>query len=93
MWAADQGHAAAVKLLIDRGADLSARSNPAPRDRSPARLGKATDPRKQNRALQAVAAGATREEVARLAVRERSGTFRPEISRPGSSRSRTMAAG
>jgi ankyrin repeat protein len=70
MWAADQGHAEAVKLLIERGADAKARSNPAPRDRSPARLGKANDPRKQNRALQAAVSGATREEVARLAVRE-----------------------
>jgi ankyrin repeat protein len=70
MWAADQGHAGAVTLLLERGADASVRSNPAPRDRSPARLGKANDPRRQNRALQAAAAGATREEVARLAVRE-----------------------
>ena len=27
MWAADQGHAAAIQLLIQRGADLQARSN------------------------------------------------------------------
>jgi ankyrin repeat protein len=70
MWAADQGHAEAVRLLVGQGANPNLRSNPAPRDRSPARLGKANDPRKQNRALQAVAAGASREEVARLAVRE-----------------------
>ena len=46
MWAADEGHAPAVKLLIERGADIKARSNPAPRGRGPA-LGKANDPRKQ----------------------------------------------
>ena len=45
MWAADEGHAAAVKLLIERGADIKAKSNPAPRGRGPA-LGKANDPRK-----------------------------------------------
>jgi ankyrin repeat protein len=44
MWAADQGHASAVKLLIDRGADIASRSNAAERGRGPA-LGKATDPR------------------------------------------------
>ena len=30
MWAAAQGHPAAVQLLIERGADVNARSNPAP---------------------------------------------------------------
>ena len=40
-----KAHAAAVKLLIGRGADIKARSNPAPRGRGPA-LGKANDPRK-----------------------------------------------
>jgi ankyrin repeat protein len=45
MWAADEGHPAAVKLLIERGADISARSNPAERGRGPA-LGKAGDPRR-----------------------------------------------
>jgi ankyrin repeat protein len=69
MWAADQGHATAMQLLIERGADLNARSNPAPRGRT-AYLGKANDPRRSNRALAAAAAGATREEVERLAVRE-----------------------
>ena len=58
MWAADQGHAAAVQLLIDRGADLQARSSATARDRETARLGKANDPRKANRALQARAGGA-----------------------------------
>ena len=48
MWAADEGHAAAVKLLIERGADIKARSNPAQRGRGPA-LGKANDPRKAGR--------------------------------------------
>ena len=66
MWAADQGHAAAMQLLVDRGADLNVRSNPAPRGRT-AYLGKANDPRRSNRALAAAAAGATREEVERLA--------------------------
>ena len=69
MWAADQGHAAAMQLLIDRGADLNVRSNSAPRGRT-AYLGKANDPRRSNRALAAAAAGATPEEVARLAQRE-----------------------
>ena len=46
MWAADEAHAPAVKLLVARGADVKARSNPAPRGRGPA-LGKANDPRKQ----------------------------------------------
>jgi cytohesin len=46
MWAADEGHAAAIQLLAARGADIKARSNPAPRGRGPA-LGKANDPRKQ----------------------------------------------
>ena len=69
MWAADQGHAAAMKLLIERGADINARSNPATRGRT-AYLGKANDPRRSNRALAAAAAGATREEVERLAQRE-----------------------
>ena len=69
MWAADQGHTAAVKLLIDRGADLNARSNPAPNPRR-GPPGKSVDPRRSNRALAAAAAGATREEVERLAQRE-----------------------
>jgi len=69
MWAADQGHTAAVTLLIDRGADLNARSNPAPNPRR-GPPGKSVDPRRSNRALAAAAAGATREEVERLAQRE-----------------------
>ena len=54
MWAADEGHAPAIQLLIQRGADIKARSNPAPRGRGPA-LGKANDPRKQVAAQGAVA--------------------------------------
>ena len=50
MWAADEGHSAAIQLLIQRGADIQARSNPAPRGRGPA-LGKANDPRKAVAAL------------------------------------------
>ncbi len=46
MWASDEGHAAAIKLLIERGADIKATSAPAERGRGPA-LGKANDPRKQ----------------------------------------------
>jgi ankyrin repeat protein len=45
MWAADEGHAAGIQFLIQRGADIKARSNPAERGRGPA-LGKANDPRK-----------------------------------------------
>ena len=69
MWAADQGHTAAVQLLIDRGADVNARSNPAPNPRR-GPPGKSVDPRRSNRALAAAAAGATPEEIARLARRE-----------------------
>jgi ankyrin repeat protein len=69
MWAADQGHADAVQLLLDRGADAGARSNPAFRGRT-AYLGKANDPRKSNRALAAAAAGASPEEIARLASKD-----------------------
>jgi ankyrin repeat protein len=46
MWAADEGHAAAIQLLIQRGADIKAKSDPTERGRGPA-LGKANDPRKQ----------------------------------------------
>src|SRR5215475_5726992 len=46
MWAADESHSAVVQLLIQRGADVNARSNSAPRGRGPA-LGKANDPRRQ----------------------------------------------
>ena len=45
MWAADEAHPAAVKLLIERGADFKARSSPTERGRGPA-LGKAGDPRR-----------------------------------------------
>jgi ankyrin repeat protein len=45
MWAADEAHPEALQFLIERGADIKARSNPAPRGRGPA-LGKANDPRK-----------------------------------------------
>jgi ankyrin repeat protein len=69
MWAADQGHAATIQLLVQRGADVNARSNPAPRGRT-AYLGKANDPRRSNRALQAAAAGATRAEIERLSSKD-----------------------
>ena len=45
MWAADEGHEAAIKLLIDRGADKNAKSNLAQRGGGPA-LGKSNDPRR-----------------------------------------------
>jgi ankyrin repeat protein len=45
MWAADEGHADAIQLLIQNGADFAARSDPAERGRGPA-LGKANDPRR-----------------------------------------------
>jgi uncharacterized protein len=45
MWAADEAHPAAVQFLIQRGADITARSNPAERGRGPA-LGKSNDPRR-----------------------------------------------
>ena len=44
MWAAAQRHPAAVQLLVDRGADVSAVSNPAWMDR-PISYAKAVDPR------------------------------------------------
>jgi uncharacterized protein len=46
MWAADESHPAAVQYLIERGADVKARSNPTARGRGAA-LGKANDPRRQ----------------------------------------------
>ena len=46
MWAADEGHAPAIQLLIQRGADIKAKSNLVERGRGPA-LGKSNDPRKQ----------------------------------------------
>jgi ankyrin repeat protein len=57
MWAADEGHAAAIQLLVQRGADIKSQSDPAERGRGPA-LGKSNDPRKQVEALgKALAAG------------------------------------
>ena len=44
MWAAAQKHPAAVKLLVEHGADVSAVSDPAWQDR-PVRYAKAVDPR------------------------------------------------
>src|SRR5262249_51465514 len=46
MWAADEGHAAAIQFLIEHGADIKAQSDLVERGRGPA-LGKANDPRKQ----------------------------------------------
>jgi ankyrin repeat protein len=69
MWAADQGHAAAVQLLVDRGADLNAHSNPAPNPRR-GPPGKSVDPRRSNRALQAAAAGASKAEIERLSSKD-----------------------
>ena len=46
MWAADEGHAPAIQLLIQRGADIKAQSDLAERGRGPA-LGKSNDPRRQ----------------------------------------------
>jgi ankyrin repeat protein len=45
MWAADEGHAPAIQLLIQHGADIKARSTAVERGRGPA-LGKANDPRR-----------------------------------------------
>jgi ankyrin repeat protein len=57
MWAADEGHAPAIQLLLQHGADIKARSDPAERGRGPA-LGKSNDPRKAVEALgKALAAG------------------------------------
>src|ERR1700685_179920 len=57
MWAADEGHAAAIQLLVQHGADIKAQSDPAERGRGPA-LGKSNDPRKAVEALgKAIAAG------------------------------------
>jgi ankyrin repeat protein len=76
MWAADQGHVEAIKLLVAGGADVAARSNPAPRGRT-AYLGKANDPRRSNRALQAAAAGATRAEIERLSSKDERNADQP----------------
>src|SRR5262249_54307723 len=46
MWAADEGHAAAIQFLIEHGADIKAQSDLVERGRGPA-LGKANDPRRQ----------------------------------------------
>jgi ankyrin repeat protein len=48
MWAAAEGHPDAVKLLIELGADVSARSNPDYRYRGPVNAGggRSADPRK-----------------------------------------------
>jgi uncharacterized protein len=46
MWAADEAHPAAIRLLVQRGADVKAHSNTAPRGRGAA-LGKSNDPRRQ----------------------------------------------
>ena len=81
MWAADQGHAAAVQLLIDRKADLNAHSNPAPNPRR-GPPGKSVDPRKSNRALQAAAAGASKEEIDRLASKDVRGQAQPPAAAP-----------
>jgi ankyrin repeat protein len=51
MWAADQGHATAIQLLLQHGADMVGRSNPAPGARR-GPPGKSGDPRKGNRQLQ-----------------------------------------
>src|SRR5207247_9027024 len=51
MWAADQGHAAAIQILLEHGADLAARSNRAPGGRRGGPPGKSGDPRKGSRQL------------------------------------------
>jgi ankyrin repeat protein len=56
MWAAAQSHPAAVKLLIDHGADFSARSNPAPKGRTAYLAPTAVERRRQGGA-EAIAAG------------------------------------
>jgi ankyrin repeat protein len=91
MWAADQGHADAVKLLLDRGADTAVRSKPASRGRT-AYLGKANDPRKSNKALAAAAAGASPEEVARLSSKDNR-DFRPPAEAAAGGQQGTPAAG
>ena len=61
MWSADQGHAAAVQLLVDRGADVQRPGNPAPtRQETGKRRSwqRPTIPRRSNRALQARAGAA-----------------------------------
>jgi ankyrin repeat protein len=82
MWAADQGHASTIRLLVERGADVTVKSNPAPRGRT-AYLGKANDPRRSNRALQAAAAGATRAEVERLSSKDERDADQRPAAQPG----------
>jgi uncharacterized protein len=68
MWAADEAHPAAVKLLIERGADIKARSNPATRGGGPA-LGKSGDPRKAVAAQGAALAAGTPLQLGQLNTR------------------------
>src|SRR5204863_8197428 len=92
MWAADEGHAAAVQLLIQRGADIKARSNPDERGRGPA-LGKSNDPRKavaaQAAALKAGNAldlndlSRLRGDPNGIAAGGRGGARRPAAAKPG----------
>ena len=70
MWAADEGHADAIKLLVQRGADIKARSDPAERGRGPA-LGKSNDPRKQVAAQAAALAAGKALDLAELAQASR----------------------
>ena len=58
MWAANEGHAAAVQLLLRRGAEFTVRASPAPRARGTFRPSKAADPRKAIAALAAAIAAA-----------------------------------
>jgi ankyrin repeat protein len=62
MWAADEGHAAAIEFLAARGADIAAQSAAVERGRGPA-LGKANDPRKQVAAQGAALAAAAAAEA------------------------------
>src|SRR6185295_18929818 len=93
MWAADEAHAPAVQYLISRGADINARSNPAPRGRGPA-LGKANDPRRVVAAQgAALAAGQLSPELGALRAATEGGAAAGQAQPPAQQGQRGAAQG